>query len=438
MPQSKKVVIIGGGIIGLCSAYYLQKSGHNVTVLEQGNYQEGASHGNAGMLVPSHVVPLAAPGVISQGIRWLFRRDSPFRIKPRLDPSLAAWLWQFRRYCTEAHVEASMPLLRDLSLSSVELFEALSREFSFDFERNGLLMVHSSKKGEKENLKYAKKAQKVGLLVDLLDQKALRALEPTVQPQMTGGAYYRQDAHMNPGAFVREARAFLSTNGVDCKENITVSGFSTEAGRVSEVLTSQGDFTADEVILAAGSWSPQIGKKLGVKLPIQPAKGYSVTLKSPNTPPRIPMILTEAKVTVTPMGNFLRFGGTLELAGFDHSIDRIRASSILNTIPDFVSGVESSYIKTEDVWTGYRPCTPDGLPIIGRSKLVKNLVIATGHAMIGITLGPITGKLVSDLVNNQSPEINLHKLRPERFTNGVADPVPANIVIQQDAVADTH
>ncbi len=437
MPQSKQVVIIGGGIIGLCSAYYLQQSGHQVTVLEQGSYQEGASHGNAGMLVPSHVVPLAAPGVISQGIRWLFRRDSPFRIKPRLDPALAAWLWQFRRYCTEAHVEASMPLLRNLSLASVELFAALSKEFSFEFERNGLLMVHSSKKGEKENIKYAQKAQKVGLLVDILDQKALRALEPTVQPQMTGGAFYKQDAHINPGAFVREARSFLSNQGVDCKENVTVTGFTLQENQVTGVQTTQGNIAADEVILAAGSWSPQIGKKLGINLPIQPAKGYSVTLTAPDTSPRIPMILTEAKVTVTPMGNFLRFGGTLELAGFDPSIDRVRASSILNTIPDFVSGSDSSYIKTEDVWSGYRPCTPDGLPIIGRSKLVKNLVIATGHAMIGITLGPITGKLVSDLVNHEIPEIDLHKLRPERFNNGVADPAPANIVIQQDAVADT-
>ncbi len=438
MPRTKEVVVIGGGIIGLCSAYYLQKNGHTVTILEQGDFLEGASLGNAGMLVPSHVVPLAAPGVISQGIRWLFRRDSPFRIKPRVDPALAAWLWKFRSYCTEAHVEAAMPVLRDLSLASVECFAELAKLFDFDFSRRGLLMVHRTEKGEKENLKYAKKAKGVGLDVEVLTKNQLHALEPCAQDSMTGAVYYAQDAHINPGAFIKTLREALLAEGVVCKSGISVQGFEVSQGKINKVLTSSGSFAADDIILAAGSWSSYAGKLLGLKLPIQPAKGYSVTMEMPQKSPQIPMILTEDKVTVTPMGNFLRFGGTLELAGFDNSVDRVRASSILNAIPDYVEGADPASIKTRDIWSGFRPCTPDGLPMIGRSTSVNNLVIATGHAMIGITLGPITGQLVSEIVNDQTSEIDIDLLHPERFSSGMNRPLPTNNVSRKDAIGNTH
>ena len=411
----KHVVVIGGGAVGLCAAYYLHEGGHRVTVLEKGDFEEGASLGNAGMLVPSHVVPLAAPGVISQGMRWLFRRDSPFRIKPRLDPALAGWLWQFRSFCNEQHVQSSMPLLRDLSLASVDLYAELSKAFAFQFERRGLLMLHNSTPGAQENLKYAKLARQAGLTADVLDADALLKLEPGIRTETTGGVYYPQDAHLSPGHFMRALKKYLEARGVDCRPRTAVTGCSRRKQKIETLHTSTGEVPADEIILAAGSWSPEIGRMFGLKLPIQPAKGYSVTMNAPENPPGIPMILTEAKVTVTPMGDQLRFGGTLELAGYDASVDRMRASSILRTIPRYLPGLDLSAVKTETIWAGYRPCTPDGLPMIGRTRSLKNLIIATGHAMIGITLAPITGRLVMQLVNGDLPDIYIDALNPDRF-----------------------
>ncbi len=434
MPQRKKVVIIGGGAIGLCAAYYLHNTGNQVTVLEKGVYTKGTSLGNAGMLVPSHVVPLAAPGVISQGMRWLFKRDSPFRIKPSLNPALVSWLWQFKRFCNDTHVQVSIPLLRDLSLASVSLFEELSGILEFHFERKGLLMVHTSDKGAKENLKYGKMARQAGLEVEELGVDALRTLEPGIQPNAMGAVYYPQDAHLSPNHFIEALQMHLTTEGVNFRTHSPVTEFIRQNGKITSVKTPQESFEADEVILAAGSWSPAIARLLGIKLPVQPAKGYSVTLDAPVNGPKIPMILTEAKVTITPMNNQLRFGGTLELAGFDDSIDRIRASSILNTIPAYLPDIKPQEIPTDHIWSGYRPCTPDGLPMIGRSQAYGNLVIATGHAMIGITLAPVTGQLVANLINQTTPSINILALKPERFSSKQA---PAQSRPKQEPVDAT-
>lgn len=413
--MNKNIVVIGGGAIGLSAAYYLQQAGHSITVLEKGRYEDGASHGNAGMLVPSHVVPLAAPGVIAQGMRWLFKRDSPFRIKPRPDPALAAWLWKFRSFCNPQHVEAAMPLLRDLSLASVDLFASLAAELPFYFERRGLLMLHHTEKGETENRKYATLAASVGLETRILDTAALRAIEPHVQPPATGAVYYPQDAQINPNQFIAAIRARLEKAGVRCISNAPVTGLEQRANTVVSVKTSDADFPADEVILAAGSWSQKLAVMLNINLPIQPAKGYSITIDAADPSPQIPMILTEAKVTVTPMDNQIRFGGTLELAGFDPAVDRVRAGAILQTAKQYYPAITPASIETNEIWAGYRPCTPDGLPLIGRSTSCKNLVIATGHAMIGMTLAPITGQLVAQLVNEETPSIFIDALNPERF-----------------------
>lgn len=415
MNQPRKIAIIGGGAVGLCTAYYLQEQGHQVTLIEKNAFHDGASHGNAGMLVPSHVIPLAAPGVISQGMRMLLRRDSPFRIKPRLSPALLAWLWQFRKYCTQQHVDNSMALLRDLSLSSMELFANLSGHLDFDFEQSGLLMLHNSQAGEKDNFKYAKMARKVGLDVQEMNAQDLHALEPGIKTLTTGAVYYPQDGHLNPNRLVSQLKAHLESKGVTFKSETSVEGFTQKGSQITALKTSTGDVEADEFVLAAGSWSPLLARQLGVNIPLQPAKGYSITLDAPEDGPKIPMILSEAKVTVTPFGNKLRFAGTLEIAGYDFSVDRIRASSILNTLSQYYPNLKPNDIKTEDIWSGFRPCTPDGLPVIGRSASLNNMIFATGHAMIGITLAPITGKLVSQVISGQTPSVPLEAMHPDRF-----------------------
>lgn len=420
MRNQKNIVVIGGGAIGLCTAYYLQQSGHTVTVIEKGVYTEGTSLGNAGMLVPSHVVPLAAPGVISQGMRWLFRRDSPFRIKPRLDPALISWLWQFRSYCTEKHVAQSMPLLRDLSLASVDSFAALAERFNFHFEQKGLLMVHRSEKGEKENLKYGKKGKEAGLEVEMLSSEALQQKAPNLKSNARGAVYFPQDAHISPNMFIVGITKALTDGGALLRPDTTVTGFETTESAnnrtIRAVNTTNGRIEADEVILAAGAWTPALARMLRIQVPIQPAKGYSVTVDAPKDVLNIPVILTEEKVTITPMGDKLRFGGTLELAGFDASVDPIRAGAICNAIPDYLPSVSPAQIDAKTIWSGFRPCTPDGLPVIGRPGTMNNLVIAAGHAMIGITLAPITGQLVAALVNQERPAIDIHALHPDRFS----------------------
>lgn len=388
-----------------------------MVVLEKGHVGAGASDGNAGMLVPSHVVPLAAPGVIAQGLKWMFNPESPFYIKPRFDPDLFSWIWKFRAACTEAHVQRSMPLLRDLSLASVALFEEWAQQegMDFAFERIGLLMLHNSEKGRKDNHKYAVLAREVGLEVDELDADALHDLEPAIQTPATGGVYFRQDAHLDPGQFVAAMARHLKAQGVTIQEQAEVTGFAHRSGTITAVQTTKGDIEAEDVVMAAGSWSPHLGKMLGLKWPVQPAKGYSVTFDHAGPKPRIPIILSEAKVTVTPMGERLRFAGTLELAGLDPSINRRRVASILKVVPSYLSDVDPDAISEADIWSGYRPCTPDGLPLLGRPSGWQNLVVATGHAMIGITLAPITGQLVAEIVDHQPPSISLDLLAVDRF-----------------------
>ncbi len=433
MPKQKNIVVIGGGAIGLSTAYYLRQAGHAVTVLEKGAFKTGTSLGNAGMLVPSHVVPLAAPGVIAQGMRWLFRRDSPFRIKPRLDPALASWLWQFRSYCTDKHVARSMPLLRDLSLSSVESFAQLAKVFDFHFAHKGLLMVHRTEKGEKENLKYAKKGKEAGLEVEVLSRQALRLKAPNLQSDTWGAVYFPQDAHISPNAYMAGLTRLLMQDGVDLRPNTTVTGFKVHKGTITQVQTDSGAIRADETVLAAGAWTPAIARMLRLTVPIQPAKGYSITVDAPPNAPAIPAILTEEKVTITPMGNKLRFGGTLELAGFDASIDQVRTRAIRSAIPSYIPDINPENIKASGTWSGFRPCTPDGLPILGRPGSVNNLILAAGHAMIGITLAPVTGQLVTALINEEPPSIDLSLLHPDRFStrrrtavNSMPEPEPSH------------
>jgi D-amino-acid dehydrogenase len=399
----KKVSIVGGGIIGLCSAYYLSKEGYEVTIFDSSDLSDGCSYGNAGMIVPSHIIPLAQPGMIAQGIKWMFDSQSPFYVKPRFSKSLIQWGFQFYKYATPKHVNDSMPALRDLGLFSKELFKDLSKKSdSFFYEEKGLLMLFQSEKVAEDMRHEGELAKKLGLQVDFLSKEETMQLEKGTRINVIGGVHYKSDAHLYPQKLIAFLKQELTKAKVTILKNTVVTDFMIDNGKVLEVITDKGNFYADEVVLATGAWSPGIAKKLGTSISILPGKGYSFTLKNKAEKPSIPSILCEGKVAVTPMNNDIRFGGTMEITHTgDTRINQNRLQGIVNTVNSFYPDLKIEKPKEEDTWYGFRPCTPSGMPIITRDKKIKNVVLATGHAMMGLSLAPATGKLVTEIISDQ-------------------------------------
>lgn len=409
--------MIGGGAVGVCAAFYLHRAGLSVTLLERGDICSGSSHGNAGLIVPSHSIPLAAPGVIEKGMKWMFDPESPFYIKPRMDPLFIKWLWQFWRASRADKVKKSIPLIRDLSLKSLALFEEINQldTLNFDFEKRGLLMLYNDPQGLEDGKAESEQLQKFGLETTYFNYADVSEMISPLAPAVLAGIQYEQDAHLTPGKFVRQLADYLEREGVEVRTQTEVIGFGRMNDRITEVETTRGNFSSDQVVISAGSSSPLIGDLLNIDLPIQPAKGYSITISRPPSWPEIPMVLSEAKVAVTPMGNTLRFGGTLELAGSDPTINQVRIRAILKAVsryfPDFT--IDDDDIL--EIWRGMRPCTPDGLPFLGRSSKYNNVIVAAGHAMIGVSLAPVTGEIISQLVNDAPINFDMSALSVERF-----------------------
>ncbi|MEO7991942.1 MAG: FAD-dependent oxidoreductase [Chryseolinea sp.] len=413
-----KVAIIGGGIIGLSSAYYLNKAGHDVTIFDSSDMLESCSIGNAGMIVPSHIIPLAAPGMISKGIRWMFNSQSPFYVKPRLNGNLIKWGYQFYKHANEKNVEHAIPALKSISLFSKEMYQQMAHEnpFEFDYKERGLLMLYQTKETEKEEAETAHIANKNGIEAHILSPEQIQMLEPEVKVTARGGVFFPGDAHIIPQKLVKNLIQHLKSKGVVINTNTPVVNFEVKNETVVSLTTSKEKLSFDEYIIATGAWSGVLSSTLGIDLPLQGGKGYSFTLDNVKRNIQIPSILLEGRVAVTPMGNSLRFGGTMEINGTDRSINMNRVKGIVNTIPAYYPNMNVATPKQEEIWRGLRPCSPDGLPYIGRSTRFKNLIIATGHSMMGLSLAPGTGKVVSELVNREKTSISIEAFNPERFS----------------------
>jgi D-amino-acid dehydrogenase len=414
-----KIGILGGGIIGLSSAYYLSKTGHQVTIIEQSDLKDGCSFGNAGMIVPSHLIPLAAPGMISKGIRWMFNSTSPFYVKPRLSGELIKWGYHFYKSATKEHVERSAVALKEISLLSKAMYQQIAKELPFDFgyQERGLFMLYQTKETEHEEAETAQFANRHGIEAHILSENEIQKLEPDVKVKARGGVYFPGDAHISPNLLVSGLIKFLKEQGVIFQTSTLVQDFVIDSNKIKEIKTDKGDFSFDEVVIATGSWSGLMGKKLGITLPMQAGKGYSFTLPDVKKNIRVPSIFLEARVAVTPMEDTLRFGGTMEITGIDHSISMNRVKGIVDSIPNYYPEMKVEMPKVDEVWHGLRPCSPDGLPYIGRSVQIKNLIIATGHSMMGLSLGPGTGKLIVEIVNQEKVSIGIDAFNPERFEN---------------------
>jgi D-amino-acid dehydrogenase len=416
--MGKKVVILGGGIIGLCSAYHCVKAGHEVIILERGAADHDCCcRGNAGMICPSHFIPLAAPGMVASGLRMMGDRRSPFYIKPRLDWDLADWGMKFVEASTPEHVARSATVLRDLHLASRAEFLKLAKEkdFSFGLKQNGLLMLCQTAEALHHEATIAEQARALGIPAEVLTAAETAKLDPSVDLNIIGSVYFPQDCHLEPGRLLAAFTRFLSNAGVKFKWHHELTGWSAHEGHVNCAETNHENFEADEFVVAGGAHSPTTVKKLGVHLPMQAGKGYSVTLPGPPQLPKICSILTEAKVAVTPMGKSLRFGGTMEIAGLDLSINRERVQGIIDSAHRYFPSFDGADFSDLQPWSGLRPCSPDGLPYIGRTSRAKNLIIATGHAMLGLSLGPVTGRLVAQIVSGNRPDIESPVLSPDRF-----------------------
>jgi D-amino-acid dehydrogenase len=415
--MKSEVVIIGGGAIGLCSAYYLHRAGAAVTVIDRGEVGHGCSLHNAGYVCPSHFIPLASPGIISQGLRWMLNPLSPFYIKPRLDPDFISWAWKFRNSCTREHVHRSAPLLRDLGVESLRLYTELAHLDGVDFEftRRGILNLFRTERGRRVFTEERDHANQLGIAARIIEREEIQTLEPDVEIRATGALFFPDDTHITPAKFVQGLAGHLDRQGVRFIRNTDVTGLRCAGNRIREVITGTGTVAGDEFVLAAGSWSPLLARQLGMRLLVQAGKGYSITITRPDRKPAIPMILTEARVALTSMGNTFRAAGTMEIAGLDLSITRRRVDAILNALGAYIGGFVPEDFQAGEVWAGLRPVTPDGMPYIGRFRTYRNLIAATGHAMIGISLAPVTGSIVAALATGNRPGFNLSLLSPDRF-----------------------
>tara|TARA_R110001592_G_scaffold8305_6_gene45469 strand:+ start:1588 stop:2838 length:1251 start_codon:yes stop_codon:yes gene_type:complete len=414
--MGKDVLIIGGGIVGLCSAYFLQKEGHKVTVLDKSDITSGASFVNAGYITPSHIIPLASPGMISKGIKWMFNSSSPFYMQPRWDTDFFKWSWYFHKSSTKEKVDLAIPLIKEINIISRELFTSIKNSGDlgdFQLERKGLLMLYKTDKEGEHEMQVAKKASYLGLEVSSLNKKELDTLQPNVTMNVKGAIHYECDGHTTPTEFMKKMLEYLKRSGVIIKTNEEVIDLSTENGRIIKVTTNKNDYSPKEVVLAAGSWSDNLSKKMNIKLPIQAGKGYRINVPRP-TGITIPAILMEAKVAVTPMAEYTRFAGTMEFSGINDVIRKQRVEAIANATTEFYPEIKISEAEKLDAKSGLRPVSPDGLPYIGKSSSLKNLTVATGHAMMGWSLGPVTGKLVSEIISDKKTSMDINGFSPNR------------------------
>ncbi|MDP4989040.1 MAG: FAD-dependent oxidoreductase [Polaribacter sp.] len=413
--MSKEIIIIGGGIIGLCSAYYLQKEGHQVTVIDQSDFSNGASYVNAGYITPSHIISLAAPEIITKGIKWMFNSASPFYVKPRFDLDFFKWAIAFKKSATATKVASSIPVLKEMNLISRTLFEEMhtSKDFDFFYEHKGLMMFYKTDKAGEEEWNVGKKAIDLGLKVENLSKEEVQKIEKKVDLNIKGAVYYHSDAHMTPNEFMPQLKSFLLKNGVSFIENQAIDELLILGDKISAIKTKNQEFKADEFVIAAGSWTPELVKKLGISIPIQAGKGYRINVERP-TNISIPAILMEAKVAVTPMNGFTRFAGTMEIGGINHTINPVRVNAIVNAAENYYNNLKINEEEKVTAQCGLRPCSPDGLPFIGKISSIKNATIASGHAMMGWSLGPVTGKLVSEILDNKKTSLDIQPFSVER------------------------
>jgi D-amino-acid dehydrogenase len=415
MTEQKHVIVIGAGVVGAACAHYLVDAGWRVTIIDRGKFGDACSHANCGYVCPSHVLPLPGPGAIASALKTMLRRNSPMRVRPWKSLALMRWLLAFARRCNRHDMLEGGRGIQPLLTTSRALYEELVHNgLECEWEARGLLFVFQSHAGMEH---YAATDEllrtEFGVHATPHAGAALSKLEPTLKPGLGGGWLYETDAHLRPDRLMNSWRAALATRGVTIRENCAMTSFLRDGGRARAVATIGGELLADAFVLATGAWSPLLNDRLGCRLPIQPGKGYSLTTTRPANCPRLPMIFEEHRVAVTPMQSGYRLGSMMEFVGYDASISPKRI--------DYLKQAAGLYLDepvgdtVQETWSGWRPMTPDGLPVIGQSPAMANVMIAAGHNMLGLSMAPGTGKLVAELMGGQTTHIDPTPYSPKRF-----------------------
>lgn len=413
---SRRAVIVGGGVIGIACAHWLERSGWRVTVFDRGVIGGGCSHGNCGYVSPSHVLPLAGPGAIRRTLLAMLQANGPFRIRPGFNLSLWSWLYQFARRCNERDMLASARAIQPLLISSLKLYEQLidEEQLACEWERRGMLFVYRSQAALDS---FAPTNQlldeQFGEGARRLNGNELTELEPACLPGLAGAWYYEHDAHLRSDRLLATWRATLASRGVEFREHCVHERFDGKSSRAEVAKTSQGDVAGDLFILASGAWTPLLGRDLGCAIPIQPGKGYSITMPRPATCPTIPLLLPEQRVGVTPFSSGYRLGSMMEFVGYNESLARQRLELLTRAARLYLRDPVGEPIQER--WFGWRPMTYDSVPIIDRTPAWSNVILATGHNMLGLSMATATGRLVAELANDQTPHIDARPYSVRRF-----------------------
>jgi len=411
-----KVIVAGGGVIGLCTAYYLNKAGHEVILIDRGDLKQGTSFGNAGYISPSHFIPLASPGIVAKGLQWMLSSSSPFYIKPRLNMDLIRWALTFWKRSGKGTMERNIPHLNYILHLSRELTSEIRNDLGnqFRMEEKGCFMLYKSALTEKHELELAKEATALSIETRVFNAKEIQAMEPEVEVNVRGGVLYPIDAHLHPGDLMQTIHAHLQQAGVQFQLETTITGFEKQGRKVTKVLTDKGDFSGDEIVLATGSWLPVTSQDLGIDLLLQAGKGYSMTFDAVEKNLHYPAILVDDRVAMTPMGADLRMGGTMEISGIGSPMLMKRVQAIFKAAKSYYPDLPVAFPSPEKIWHGLRPLSPDGLPYIGRHSKYDNMVMAGGHAMLGLSLAAATGKLVEEIVGGIDTSIDISAFNVER------------------------
>ncbi len=397
-----QTVIIGGGVIGTLCGWYLTQSGHRVTIVDRGVCGAACSKSNCGYISPSHVLPLTVPGVVWKSLKSMMSGDSPFYVKPTLNPERLGWFLKFARRCNERDMLEAAQVLHELLQASTRLYEELihGERLACEWRKDGLLFVYQHEREYEEYEKTNRMTQeRFGVSARPLSGTELVEFEPALKSGLGGAWYFDCDAHLRPDRLLAELRSRLDRLGTRFVEQAEVTEFISEGGTVRSVRTSQGEIAGNRFVVATGAWTPFLNQHLGLKIPIQPGKGYSLTMPRPRICPKYPLIFEEHRVAITPFDSGYRIGSTMEFAGYDDTLNERRLSLLRRSAEIYLREPYTEPI--EERWFGWRPMTWDSKPLIDRVPKYANVWLAAGHNMLGLSLGAVTGKLIAQMINGE-------------------------------------